>query len=384
MNTKDIEIQSIDDLSAEEFIRYSRHFTLPSVGVEGQKKLKTARVLCVGAGGLGSPLLLYLAAAGVGTLGIIDSDGVELSNLQRQILYNTDDLHLSKVNIAKAKLAKLNPNIKIISYKKNLSKINALKIIENFDIVADGTDNFISRYIINDACFHLKKPYVYASVFQFEGHCSVFNAKNGPCYRCLYASPPHEGLIPNCAEAGVFGVLPGLIGTIQAIEVLKLILNIGESLIGKLLTVNTLTMQFQTFAIQGDPNCCLCVYQQPFHTLSYHYSSRECASSVLPEITVQQLWDLKQQNANYILIDVREPYEYAICHLGGRLIPLSQLKNELATFDKEQFFIVHCKTGCRSQEAVKIMLKDGFCWVKSLAGGIVAWAKEIDNTLSVY
>lgn len=376
-------INSSNSLSSEELTRYRRHFTLPNVGIEGQKRLKSARVLCVGAGGLGSPVLLYLAAAGVGTIGIIDDDIIEPSNLQRQVLYTTEDIKQKKAEAAKYRLGKLNPNINIVCYSERLIKDNALKIIKNYDIVADGTDNFASRYLVNDACFHLKKPNVYASIFQFEGQCSVFNTNDGPCYRCLFDSPPPDGLIPNCAEGGVLGVLPGLVGTIQAIEIIKLILNIGKSLAGRLLTINALSMSFQEFKIQRHPSCRLCTFHQPFDTLPNH-DPIACTNLNLLEITVNELYELKQRNASYMLIDVREPYEYSICNLGGNLIPLSELGNQLTKLDKNQSYIVHCKTGNRSLKAVKIMHDAGFSLVKNLYGGILAWAKEIDQNMPTY
>jgi molybdopterin/thiamine biosynthesis adenylyltransferase/rhodanese-related sulfurtransferase len=369
----------------DEFIRYSRHFTLPGVGMAGQEKLKAARVLCVGAGGLGSPLLQYLAAAGIGTIGIIDNDIVDLSNLQRQILYTNDDLGLQKVEVAKKKLVSLNPHIDIKIYNEQLTHSNALSIIQNYDIVADGTDNFAARYLVNDACFHLKKPNVYASIFQFEGQCSVFNAENGPCYRCLYDAPPPPGLMPNCAEGGVLGVLPGIMGTIQALEVVKLILKIGDPLIGRLLTFDALAMRFQEYKVQQYPDCRLCIHQQNFTDLPYHEAaSCNVVESEVSEISVQELWQLSQQQANYTLLDIREPYEQQICNLGGQLIPLASLSSQLAKLDKNKSYIAYCRSGHRSYEAVKIMKRAGFISVKNLKGGILAWANSIDPKMPVY
>ncbi len=369
--------------SPSERTRYSRQFALPNVGLAGQEKLKFAKVLCIGAGGLGSPVLFYLAAAGVGTLGIVDEDTVELSNLQRQILYTTKDLAQGKAATAKDRLLELNPHVHIIAHPVRLTQDNALEILQDYDIVVDGTDNFYTHYLINDACFHLKKPLVYASIAQFEGHCSVFNINEGPCYRCLYAAPPPEGLIPNCAEGGVFGVLPGLVGTIQGIEVIKLILDLGQSLVGRLLTINTLGMQFQEWPIQRDPKCRLCAEHQAFETLPHHMPAA-CTPLNVPEITVSEFATLKKQGAQYILLDVREDYEYAICNLGGKRIPLSQLPQQLAFLDKNALYIVHCKVGARSSKAVKMMQEHGFSDVKNMRGGILAWAKEIDPKMARY
>ena len=369
--------------SSSELTRYSRQFALPEVGVEGQEKLKSAKVLCIGAGGLGSPILLYLAAAGVGTLGIVDDDTVELSNLHRQILYTTNDLAHIKAATAKERLLQLNPQIHIIAHSVHLTHDNALEILQDYDIVVDGTDNFYTHYLINDACFYLKKPLVYASIAQFEGQCSVFNVNDGPCYRCLYAAPPPEGLIPNCAEGGVLGVLPGLVGTIQAIEVIKFILNLGQSLASRLLTINTLSMQFQEWPIQRDPHCRLCVEHQAFDTLPHHVPAA-CAPLNVPEITVSEFAALKEQDTHYILLDVREAHEYAICNLGGQLLPLSQLSQEIPFLDKNVLYIVHCKVGGRGSKAVKMMQEHGFSSVKNLRGGILAWIKEIEPQMVVY
>ena len=306
--------------TAEEMQRYSRHFVLAEVGKTGQERLKKARVLCVGAGGLGSPVLLYLAAAGVGTLGIIDDDAVELSNLQRQVLYSIDDVGNSKAKTAKNKLEKLNPFINIICYKEKLTHDNALAIVQNYDVVVDGSDNFAARYVVNDACFHLKKPTVYASVYQFEGQCSVFNTEKGPCYRCLYPTPP-KNLVPNCAEAGVLGVLPGMMGTLQANEVLKLILKVGELLTGQLLVVNALELSFQKFEIKRQVDCCLCAMQQPFDSLPYHEGgSCRMKENTLLELSVKELERWRQQNKNFLLLDVREEFEYQICNSNCNIL----------------------------------------------------------------
>lgn len=376
-------------MDKDELLRYSRHFSLPHVGVEGQQRLRDAKVLCIGAGGLGSPLLLYLAAAGVGTIGIVDNDVVDVTNLQRQVLYTTDNIGQKKVFSAKTKLQALNPHINVITHDEHLIADNALQIIRQYDIVADGTDNFATRYLVNDACYHLKKPNVYASIFQFEGQCSIFSAPNGPCYRCLYDSPPPAGLIPNCAEGGVFGVLPGLLGTLQATEVLKLILGIGDPLIGRLLTIDTLTMRFREFALQRNPDCRLCTHQQPFATLPDHdigvcQMNTAPATATVAAISVQELAELQKNHAKFILLDVREPYEYDICNLQGKLIPIGELPQRLNELDKDSMIIAHCKGGGRSTRACLLLQEAGFSDVRNLTGGVVAWAKEIDPSMPTY
>lgn len=374
-----------ENFTQQELLHYSRHFNLPGIGMEGQRCLKNARVLYVGAGGLGSSALLYLAAAGVGTLGIIDHDQVEISNLQRQVLYSYDEISHKKIKAAQIRLQKINPFIQIIPYDMRLSHINALEIIRQYDIVADGSDNFITRYIANDACFHLKKPYVYASISQFEGQCSVFTAKNGPCYRCLFAEPPPAHLIPNCAEGGVLGMLPGIMGSIQAVEVIKLLLNIGKPLIGRLLMFNALEMRFHELHITANPTCRLCQYHQAFDALPHHEFESCAADEKFPsEISVIDFYELRQKNKEFVLLDVREPYEYAICNLGGKLIPLRELPNRVTELDPKKYFIVHCKSGGRSQQAMRLLQAHGFLNTSHLAGGIMAWIEKIDPTLTKY
>lgn len=371
-------------LNQDEQLRYSRHFLLPEVGLEGQMRMRAAKVLCIGAGGLGSPLLLYLAAAGVGTIGIVDDDQVEISNLQRQVLYSTEDLGKKKVVAAKARISALNPNVHVDAHDTRLTKTNALELINHYDIVADGADNFATRYLINDACFHLKKPNVFASIFQFLGQCSVFTMDDGPCYRCLYESPAETGLIPNCAEAGVLGVLPGLLGAIQATEVIKLIMKIGHPLRGRLLTIDSLTMRIQEFNLPVNPACKLCVHHQTFETLT-ESELQSCANSSSEardlmnnisdqlSITVEELRDLQKQNVDFTLLDVREPFEYEQCNLNGLLIPLGELSARLHELDKSKLIIVHCKAGPRSQRAALLLEEAGFSNVKYLQGGILAW-----------
>lgn len=372
-------------MNQDEILRYSRHFSLPNVGSQGQLKLKNAKVLCIGAGGLGSPLLLYLAAAGIGTLGIVDNDTVDVSNLQRQVLYTTADVGQKKVSAAKARLQALNPHINITRHDARLTADNALELINQYDIVADGTDNFATRYLVNDACWHLKKPNVYASIFQFEGQCSIFSAPNGPCYRCLYDAPPPAGLVPNCAEGGVFGILPGLLGSLQATEVLKLILGIGDPLIGRLLTVDSLTMRFREFAVQRNPGCRLCTHQQSFASLPNH-DMEVCQVGSLPatSISVQELAILLKNNTDLLLLDVRESHEYDICNLAGKSIPLGQLSQRLHELDKSSAIVIHCKSGARSAQACLLLEKAGFKNVRNLDGGILAWAKHVDPSVPTY
>lgn len=370
--------------SADEIERYSRQTVLPIIDIAGQAKLKKARVLCIGAGGLSSPLLFYLVASGVGTIGIVDNDKVELSNLQRQILYSSNQIGMQKVDAAKKKLLELNPNANIITHNTSLTEENALSLIEQYDIVADGSDNFSTRYIANDACFQLNKPYVYAGIYQFEGQCAVFTTP-GPCYRCLYESPPPRGLIPSCSESGVLGILPGLVGAIQGIEVTKLILNIGQSLTGRFLFIDALTLQFHEMEITPRSHCPVCILKKDFHELP-HYKDAVCSSysNKVEEITATQFAVMQREKQDFILLDVREPDEYAICNLKGKLIPLSSLKDRLKELNNKQLIVVHCKLGGRSEQAAKLLLQAGFTDVKHLKGGIMAWRNEIDITLPLY
>lgn len=364
----------------EELERYSRHFTLPHIGIDGQQRLKNARVLCVGAGGLGSPLLLYLAAAGVGTLGIVDDDVVDLTNLQRQLLYTTDDLARKKTIAAKQRLTALNAHNDYIIHDQRLTSDNAQTLIANYDIVVDGTDSLITRYLINDQCVQLKKPYVYASVSQHEGLCGVYSPDAGPCYRCLYPLPPPPESIASCAQAGVLGVVPGLLGTIQATEVIKWILGIDSSLIGHLLHVDVLTMQFQQYSFTKNPDC---LFYKIHPTLQTNLRSQHDAD-LTSEITCKEFRDLQQQDAEFQLIDVREPHEYAICNLGGLLIPLRELPHRLNELDPQKHTIVHCKLGMRGQQATTLLRQAGFSEVANLTGGIMAWIDQIDGTMVKY
>lgn len=357
--------------------RYKRHLLLPEVGITGQNKLGAARIVCIGAGGLGAPVLSYLAAAGIGTLGIIDHDMVELSNLQRQVIYQTADITQRKVDAAKAHLQAQNPDITIITHPIKLTANNASTLLAPFDLIIDCTDNFAARYLINDTCRQLKKPNISASIYQFEGQCTLFAADEGPCYRCLYPSPPPEHWMPSCSNAGVLGILPGLLGMLQATEACKYILQIGQSLQGRLLCVDALRLQFREFMIEQNPNCPLCGQQGNFTTLP-HYKENDCMNKI-EEITVQELVDLRNQHANFMLLDVREPAEYDNYNLGGTLIPLGQLSDRMQELDPNQLIIVHCKSGGRSSRAVDFLNQSGFKNAKNLKGGANAFRVEIEK-----
>jgi len=374
----------------DEIKRYSRHLIMPEVGIQGQAKLKQASVLCVGTGGLGSPLALYLAAAGVGRIGLVDFDIVDFTNLQRQILYTTQDVGKPKLQQAKARLTAINPHIAIETHEARLSSENALEILKGYDIVADGTDNFPTRYLVNDACVLLGKPNVYGSIFRFEGQASVFDATRGPCYRCLYPEPPPPGLVPSCAEGGVLGILPGIIGVIQATETVKLILGVGESLIGRLLLFNALKMQFRELKLRKSPQCPICGPQRTITQLidynefcGIRPQVAEAAASEW-EITPEEL---KQRvtAGGVKVVDVREPHEYEICHLpNAKLVPLSELLTRATEFDSSDEMVLYCHHGVRSRDAVEFMKGAGFRKIKSLRGGIDAWAAKIDTAMPRY
>ena len=379
-------------LSNDEILRYSRHLIMPEVGMEGQQKLKAARVLCVGTGGLGSPLALYLAAAGVGTLGLVDFDVVDLTNLQRQIIHTTADVGRPKLDSAAEKLAAINPFVNVRKFETKLSSANALDIIREFDIVADGTDNFPTRYLVNDACVLTGRPNVYASIFHFEGQASVFAAERGPCYRCLYPEPPPPGLVPSCAEGGVLGILPGLLGVIQATEVIKLILGSGEPLIGRLLLVDALAMRFRELRLRKNPECPVCGANPTIHELIDYQefcgirgeSQEAPVSSGVPEIRPEELKARLDAGDDVFILDVREPHEYQICNLGGHLIPLGELPARLNELDSSREIVVHCRSGVRSAKAVALLRQAGFAKVKNLAGGILAWSDKVDPSVAKY
>ncbi|MGA7459945.1 MAG: molybdopterin-synthase adenylyltransferase MoeB [Candidatus Korobacteraceae bacterium] len=377
-------------LNNDEILRYSRHLLLPEVGMEGQLKLKQARVLCVGAGGLGSPVTLYLAAAGVGTLGIVDFDIVDLTNLQRQIIHGTNDVGRSKLDSAAETIAAINPNIDLRRFETRLTSTNALEIIRDFDIVVDGTDNFATRYLVNDACVLLGKPNVYGSIFRFEGQASVFATKDGPCYRCLYPEPPPPGVVPSCAEGGVLGILPGLVGVIQATETIKLILGSGESLIGRLLMVDALSMRFRELKVRKNADCPVCG-DHPTVTELIDYEqfcgvrgAEKPATANIEDMTPEELKQRLDAGDDLFVLDVREPNEFQICNLGGHLIPLNDLPKRVGELDSAREIVVHCKMGGRSAKAVDFLKQAGFTRVHNLAGGINAWAERIDPKMPKY
>lgn len=375
-------------LSAEEGRRYARHLSLPGVGLAGQRRLKAARVLIVGAGGLGSPTALYLAAAGVGTIGLVDSDVVDVTNLQRQLLHGTRDVGRSKLDSARDRLLDVNPHVQIETHNAWLTSSNALEIIAQYNIVIDGTDNFATRYLVNDACVLLRKPNVHGSVFQFDGQASVFATADGPCYRCLFPEPPPAGTVQNCAEGGVFGVLPGLIGTIQATETLKLILGIGETLTGRLLMIDALTMQMRTVQFSRDPQCPSCGTRSITQLIDYDAfcgapgpASAPSASS-MPEITPTELSARLLRGDDFDLIDVREPHEAAIASIpGSRLIPLGTFPGAIPTLDRSRDIVVMCRSGIRSADAVRQLQAAGFGQVWNLAGGMLRWSTELGAAL---
>ncbi len=380
-------------LSPQEVARYSRHLIMPEVGMDGQKRLKAASVLLIGAGGLGSPLGLYLAAAGVGRLGLVDFDVVDFSNLQRQILHGTPDVGRPKLQSAKDRLDAINPGVRVDLYETHLKSDNALKILEPYDVVIDGTDNFPTRYLVNDACVLLKKPNVYGSIFRFDGQASVFAPPQGPCYRCLYPEPPPPGEVPSCAEGGVLGVLPGLIGCIQATEAVKLILGRGEPLIGRLLLYDALQMTFREFKVRRNPKCPICGDNPTIHQLIDYeqfcgirgQEKPAMAEQTTGETTVEELKQRLDRGEKVFILDVRNPEEYQISRIpSSTLIPLPTLPQRFGELDREQEMVVHCKSGMRSQKAIQFLRQQGFTKLKNLKGGILAWAERIDPTMAKY
>jgi molybdopterin/thiamine biosynthesis adenylyltransferase/rhodanese-related sulfurtransferase len=377
-------------LTNDEILRYSRHLIMPEVGMEGQQKLKAARVLCIGAGGLGSPLALYLAAAGVGTLGIVDFDVVDFTNLQRQIIHSTADVGRKKLDSAADKLKAINPYINLRTFETRLSSANALDLFREFDIVADGTDNFPTRYLVNDACVLTGKPNVYGSIFRFEGQASVFATEEGPCYRCLYPEPPPPGLVPSCAEGGVLGILPGLVGVMQATEVIKLILGKGEPLIGRLLLIDALGMKFRELKLRKNPDCPACG-KHPTVTQLIDYNEfcgirgeEKPVEAGVPEMQVEELKRRLDAGEDLFVLDVREPHEYQICNIKGYLIPLGDLPNRVSELDSSREIVAHCRSGVRSAKAVGFLQQAGFKKVHNLAGGILAWADRVDPKMPKY
>jgi len=382
----------LPELSRDEILRYSRHLLIPEVGLEGQRKLKNSSVLIIGTGGLGSPVSLYLAAAGIGRIGLVDYDTVDSSNLQRQVIHGTSTVGKLKVESARAKLLDLNPDIRIDVYNEPYTSENAMRIAKDYDIILDGTDNFPTRYLTNDVAVFLGKPNVYASIYRFDGQVSVFYAKEGPCYRCLFPEPPPSGLVPSCAEGGVLGVLPGTIGTLQATEALKVLLGIGEPLIGKLLLYNALDMSFDFVKLKKNPNCRVCgpnaditepIDYEEFCGVPSH-DHEEGSAGESWDITVTELAERVKTN-HLKLIDVREPHELEISRLPNATnIPLGQLAARLSELDSAEDMVLFCKSGARSTRALELLTSAGFKKVKNLKGGINAWAKEVDQSLPIY
>jgi adenylyltransferase/sulfurtransferase len=402
-----IEETALPKLSNDEIARYSRHLILPEVGMEGQQKLKAAKVLCVGTGGLGAPLALYLAAAGVGTIGLVDFDTVDASNLQRQIIHSSATVGKLKVDSAEIMLKGLNPHLNVIKHNTMLTSANALEILKDYDVIADGTDNFQTRYLVNDACVLLGKPNAYASIYRFEGQASIFGAPQGPCYRCLYPEPPPPGLVPSCAEGGVLGILPGLLGVIQATETIKLILGIGEPLIGRLLLVDALGMSFRTLKLRKNPECPVCGLNPTVTELIDYdqFCGIEKPTSVgplevardkavgdhpivdgIPQITVEELKRKLDAKEDIFVLDVREPHEYLIANLGAPQIPVGEVERRIGELaaQKNREVIVHCRSGARSQKAALVLKQAGFTNVSNLTGGILAWADKIDPSMPKY
>jgi adenylyltransferase/sulfurtransferase len=393
MMTTSTEPTTLPELTTDDLSRYSRHLILPEVGMEGQRRLKAARVLCVGTGGLGSPLALYLAAAGIGTLGLVDFDVVDASNLQRQIIHSTKDIGRKKLDSAEEKLKALNPALNVVKHDTMLSSANALDILKDYDIVADGTDNFPTRYLVNDACVLLGKPNVYGSIFRFEGQASVFATEAGPCYRCLYPEPPPPGLVPSCAEGGVLGILPGLVGVIQATEAIKLILGKGQTLVGRLLLVDALNMRFRELKLRKNPECPVCgpnptvtklIDYQQFCGIVPETKEEKNVKNGIPQLSVKELKQRMDAGQDVQLIDVREPYEYQIAQIGGKLIPQNEVPNRLAEIDRNREVVVHCRSGARSQRIAEYLKQAGYPEVVNLAGGILAWSDEIDPKVQKY
>lgn len=378
-------------LSKQEVLRYSRHLIMPEVGMEGQLKLKSAKVLCIGTGGLGAPLGLYLAAAGVGRIGLVDFDSVDFTNLQRQVLFGTSDVGRPKIAAAADRLRNLNPEIQIDAYEAHLTSENALDLFKDYDIIVDGTDNFPTRYLVNDACAILGKPNVYGSIFRFEGQITVFGYPEGPCYRCLYPEPPPPGLVPSCAEGGVLGVLPGIVGTIQAAETLKLIIGKGQPLVGRLLLFDALAMKFRELKLRKNPECPVCG-KNPTVTKLIDYvqfcgiRGEEAPSTVtnIPEITPRDLKSRMDKGDDLYILDVREPHEYQICNLNGHLIPLGELPRRVHELDSSREIVAHCRSGKRSAEAVEFLQKAGFRKIWNLKGGILAWSDDVDPSVPKY
>ncbi len=381
-------------LSNDEILRYSRHLIIPEVGMEGQRKLKAARVLAIGAGGLGAPIALYLAAAGVGTLGIVDFDVVDFTNLQRQVIHGTSDVGRSKLASAEETIREINPNVRVVPYAAKLSSENALEIFRDYDLVVDGTDNFPTRYLVNDACVLSGIPNVYASIFRFEGQASVLALPDGPCYRCWYPEPPPPGLVPSCAEGGVLGVLPGIMGTLQAMEAIKLILGIGQPLKNRVLLFDALQMRFRELKLRKSPDCPICGPNRTIHALIDYQefcgirgaeSAPQAADDTMQTVTPSELKQELDSGKDVFILDVREPHEYEICCLeGATLIPLGQVPARIEELNREHDIVVMCRSGARSGKATQYLAQKGFPKVRNLTGGILAWSDEVDPSVPKY
>ncbi len=383
-------------LSQEQVLRYSRHLIMPEVGVEGQEKLVESKILLIGAGGLGSPNALYLAAAGVGTLGLVDFDVVDHTNLHRQVIHGTNDVGKLKVESARETINDINPNVKVVTYNMNLRRDTAMDVMKDYDIIIDGTDNFQTRYLTNDACVFMKKPNVYASIFRFDGQATVFDPRrnDSPCYRCLYPEPPPPGEVPSCAEGGVLGILPGLVGLIQATEAIKLIIGKGEPLVGRLLLFNALDMTFDTVRIKRNPNCPVCgdhptinelIDYDQFCGIGRGNEETAKAQNGVAEISVKELSEKLKRKDRFTLVDVREPHEYQIAHIpGSHLIPLGEVADRARELDTADEIVVHCKSGMRSAKAIKVLQQLGFKKLRNVKGGILAWSDEVDPTVPKY
>jgi adenylyltransferase/sulfurtransferase len=383
-------VSELPRLDREEIERYGRHFVLPEVGIEGQRRIKAARILLIGAGGLGSPAALYLAAAGVGTLGIVDFDVVDATNLQRQIIHGTKDIGRNKLDSAIDSVRDINPHVHVERYDTALTSLNALEIARGYDVIVDGTDNFAARYLVNDTCVLLGIPNAFGSVLRFEGQASVFATKDGPCYRCLFREPPPPGAVPSCAEAGVLGVLPGIIGTIQATEALKLVLGVGEPLIGRLLLLDALSMQFRTIDIRRDPECPACGTREIKELIDYEafcgvgVKGHEPESHV-GEISPRELAEKIARGDDMQLVDVREEWEWNVARIpGARLLPLGTLGNELASLDPDREVVLYCKSGVRSMQAAEFLADEGFLRVTNVEGGILRWSRDVDPLVARY
>jgi len=378
-------------LTNEEILRYSRHLIMPEVGMEGQLKLKSARVLLIGTGGLGAPLGLYLTAAGVGHIGLVDFDVVDFTNLQRQVTFGTSDVGKPKTEAASARLTNLNPDVKISSYETKLTSENALELFKDYDIIVDGTDNFPTRYLVNDACILLGKPNVYGSIFRFEGQVTVFGMPDGPCYRCLYPEPPPPGLVPSCAEGGVLGVLPGIVGSLQALETIKLIIGRGESLAGRLVLFDALAMKFRELKLRKNSHCPMCGTHRKIHQLIDYNEfcgirgvEKPETDLQVPEIGARELKARLDRGDDIFILDVREPHEYQICNIKGHLIPLGELPRRVHELDSAREIVAHCKSGKRSAKAVDFLRQAGFRKIYNLHGGILSWSTEVDPTVPRY